>query len=401
MSLTTEVLLGVYLGLLAGIIPAFIAGFLGFLFRYATGVSIPAFAVIVLAAAVAGVNGGLMGLLDESVARAPRFIVAILIVMMLAIYAHSQGDKLGAELPRRFSLRSIRRQTLSADVIRVVGGFGEVTIRPVSVTDMEGYPPVNDELRTKLQEEAVTLPADLPIPELEARLEDRLKVEYELTDISASVDEQGNAHLTVAPPLGSLSQLVPHNRRAVSITGLIPDGVSRGDRAILKTPSQTISGKVISVSESARTPDMDAERERLNLTDQQGQSRLTVVVHENRVSSLLEANDVRVAIPSQGVRREFEVLSVLREAGNQFQKLTIRKESTFDGRSISLPKIRDEHGIAIVAFRQTGSRQTARKGWEFATDGEITLSAGDELFAVGSQSQLQDFETVITGGTIQ
>ncbi len=43
-ALPVEVVLGVYLGLLTGIIPALVAWSLGFLFKYFTGVSVPALA---------------------------------------------------------------------------------------------------------------------------------------------------------------------------------------------------------------------------------------------------------------------------------------------------------------------------------------------------------------------
>ena len=57
-SLPFEVLFGIYLGLLTGIVPALVAWALGFGFKYFTGVSIPGFGVVVLALAIAGASGG-------------------------------------------------------------------------------------------------------------------------------------------------------------------------------------------------------------------------------------------------------------------------------------------------------------------------------------------------------
>jgi len=62
-SLPVEVLFGIYLGLLTGIVPAFVSGALGFAFKYLTGVTLPGLGVVVLAVAIAGINGGLMGLM--------------------------------------------------------------------------------------------------------------------------------------------------------------------------------------------------------------------------------------------------------------------------------------------------------------------------------------------------
>jgi hypothetical protein len=61
----TEVLVGVYLGLLAGIFPSFIAFSIGFGFKYFTNVTVPGLGVVVLGGALAGVSGGLMGLMDD------------------------------------------------------------------------------------------------------------------------------------------------------------------------------------------------------------------------------------------------------------------------------------------------------------------------------------------------
>jgi hypothetical protein len=60
-ALSIEGLYGIYPGLLTGIIPAFVSGALGVLFRYVTGVTLSGLEVVALAVAIAGVNGGLLG----------------------------------------------------------------------------------------------------------------------------------------------------------------------------------------------------------------------------------------------------------------------------------------------------------------------------------------------------
>lgn len=51
--LPVEIMAGVYLGLLVGIIPALAAWALGFIFKYFTGVTLPGFGVVVFAVALA------------------------------------------------------------------------------------------------------------------------------------------------------------------------------------------------------------------------------------------------------------------------------------------------------------------------------------------------------------
>lgn len=399
MSLVVDVLLGIYLGLLAGIVPALIAGFLGFLFKYITGVSIPAFAVIVMAAATAGVNGGLMGLLDDQVTRSPAFIVAILVVLMLAIYAHSQGDKLGAELPKRFSLRKLRAQTLSADVIQFVGGIGEVTIQPTAVMDLEGYPSLSEELREELHGRTWTFPADLPLRELETRLEDRLKTEYQLADVTVAIDDQGQARINAAPPLSGLSRIVPAGHRAVSLSTVLPTGLARGDKVTIRTEKLTTEGTVVSAhtngsSDTAGDGDDRARRP----TTTGGEGRITLSVAKTDAEQLLHAERGQIVVNSRGSRREFELLSLLRQAGKRFEKVTIKRGSSLTASPTSSPKLREEYGIGILAIRRGERDSAGLTRWEFSPQGLLNLTAGDEMFVIGTRQTLDQFRTQLQAG---
>ncbi|MFB6105109.1 MAG: hypothetical protein ABEJ57_08555 [Halobacteriaceae archaeon] len=98
-SLPVQVLRGLYLGVLTGIIPALIAWALAFTFRYITNITVPSFALGVLGVAIAGVNGGFLAFNDPNVvqsANSVTLITAILVVMLMAFYAHARGDQTGA-----------------------------------------------------------------------------------------------------------------------------------------------------------------------------------------------------------------------------------------------------------------------------------------------------------------
>ena len=58
MSLPVEIVFGVYLGVITGIVPAPVAGTLGFVFKYVTDATIPGLGAVVLSLAIGGVNGG-------------------------------------------------------------------------------------------------------------------------------------------------------------------------------------------------------------------------------------------------------------------------------------------------------------------------------------------------------
>ncbi|GAB3683685.1 hypothetical protein GCM10028857_11600 [Salinarchaeum chitinilyticum] len=409
MSLPAEFVLGLYIGLLTGIIPALVSGVLGFVFKYFTGVTLPGLGVVVLAVAIAGVNGGLLGLVDPTVSQSPRLLVALVVIMMLALYAHSQGDKLGATMPRRFSLRTLRKQTLSTDVISVVGGIGQVTVTPVGeVDDVEGYPPLGPELRAELSEGSWDLPADLPIAELELRLEDRLRTDYDLADVTVSMDDRGRASIAAAPPMGGLSRRVPSGHRAVSVAALVPTGIARGELVRIEAGDDRFEGVVVSARSSplgsgepvatdgGSTPATDGGTPTVTSsvpasssapTTTGGDGRVTVALPRARALELLACDRGRVVVRSRGTRREFELLSLFRRSGKRIAKLTVQGGGPLDGTSIGAAAIRDTQDVAVLAVRSVRA-DTGKRSWSFSPDGSTLLTAGDELFVVGSRSAI-------------
>ncbi|MCU4972523.1 potassium transporter TrkA [Halobacteria archaeon AArc-m2/3/4] len=405
-SLPVEVLLGIYLGLLTGIVPAFVAGALGFLVRYVTGVTLPGFGVVVLALAIASINGGLLILADDAIINSPRLLMAVLVVLMLALYAHSQGDKLGAELPRRVSFTSFRKRTLSADVVEFVGTVGQVTVRPGGeVRDMEGYPPLPQTLRTTIRDGSWRLPADLPLSELEVRLEERLRTDHDLADVSATIDEQGRATIAAAPPSSGLSRRVPEGRRAVSIDALVPTGLSRSDAVRIVTADGTVSGTVLSARGSGDDSpgDLESRLEPETATDggvdddavpavtpstattAGGEGRVTVAVSRRDARTLLSADRGRIVVQSRGTSHEFEALSLLGRTGQTVRRVTVGADP---------PATRpDEYDdVTILAVRrQSAEEENRRRGWVFAPGIERRLEAGDDVFVAGSESALDRF----------
>lgn len=408
-ALPVEILLGIYLGLLVGVIPALIAWGLGFLFKYVTDVTLPGFGVTILAMALAGVNGGLLALSDESIinsANAPRVITAIVIVGMLALYAHSKGDSMGATFPKRLSLSTLGSRTLSTDLADLIGGGNEVRVRIVGeVADMEGYPPLSESLRAELRNTELTFPVDLRLDELEARMADRLKTEFDLGDVSVTIDERGQATVVAAPPFSGLSKRVGDGRHAVSVEGLIPTGLARGDEVTVITPDAQARGTVVSAktdassdkpaSEPAPTedsvPDDDATPKPVRApTTSGGEGRLTVAVTRTDVQPLLRANTARVVVESRGTRREYEVVSMLRRADRQFRRFSVRAGNALAGQSIAAAGLREAYGVVVLAVRKTG-------GWSVAPTETTRLEDGDELIAVGNRDDIERLADAVAG----
>ena len=397
-SLPVEILFGLYLGLLTGIIPALVAGVLGFIFKYVTNVTIPGLGVVVLSLAIAGANGGLMALYDPTlVGSGERFIVAILVVLMLSLYAHSQGDKLGGSVPRRLSLRKLTERTLNTDVVELVGGRGQVRVTVSGeVGDIEGYPALPADLRASIRDGEWTFPADVPLIELENRFADRLRSEFDLADVSVRLDEDARATVSAAPPIGALSKRVPAGRRAVSVTALLPTGLAAGDEVEVVADGRTVSGTVVSAKTGEKAAaatdggtDVAPAPPVQTPTVTGGEGRVTLVVSRADAEFLLGVSSVdRLVVDSRGVRREFELISLLRRSGRRFRKLTVAEGGALDGVTLGEASVRDSYAVAVLAVRHDGS-------WRITPRGSQAVDAGDDLFAIGTREALDAFAEAV------
>jgi hypothetical protein len=397
--LPVEILFGIYLGVLTGMVPALVSWGLGFIFKYVTGVSIPAFGVVVLALALAGINGGLLALTDPAVVQSGyRVIVALIVVLMLSLYAHSKGDAMGATVPKRLSLGALRDRTLSSDVVEFVGARGEVRIEVVGeVVDMEGYPPLSPKTRTEIRTGEWRLPADLPISELETRFADRLRTELDLADVSVSIDDRGRATVIAAPPLSGISKRVPAGKRAVSVDAVVPTGLARGDRVTVITPETDVEGTIVAAKSSLAggepvktdggEPEPTAQPSAAP-TATGGDGRVTVAVDRAKATALLAAGRAKVVVLARGTRREFELVSMLRRAGKRFRTVAVKQSSDLAGATIGAADVRETYGVAVLAIERPD-------GWLVAPRGDAELRAGDELFVVGTREALDGFEGVL------
>lgn len=401
-STPVQALHGIYLGLLAGVIPALVAFGFGFLFRYVTGLSIPAVAVVVLGIALAGVNGGLLAFADPTITQAANsttLIVALLVVALLSFYTHAVGDRLGASLPRRISLQSLRERTLHADAIELVGGRNEVSVSVVGgVRDIEGYPPLPAALRAEIAGVEWRFPADLPLSELETRFADRLRSEFDVQEASVTVDAHGRARVAAAAPAAGVSKRTPVGKRAVSVSALVPTGIARGDEVTVLSGDRQVDGTVVSAKTDAAkqstveaTADDDEEAGAaawtLAPTTTGGEGRVTVAVERADAEALLSAADARIVVRSRGTRREYELLSMLRRGGQRVRRLTLDAATPLAGQTLADTDVRNAYGVAVLAVRHEGA-------WTVAPGGDVTLSADDDVFVAGTRTALDAFEEV-------
>ncbi|MFB6106413.1 MAG: potassium channel family protein [Halobacteriaceae archaeon] len=414
-ALPIRVLLGVYLGVLTGLIPSLVAWGLAVIWRYVTGLAVPAFGVMVLAVAIAGVNGGLLALNDPSVLGSENnvtLVTAILVVMMMSFYAHDRGDRFAASLPRRLTFKALRDRTLSADVIERVGAVGRVRVRVVgTVGNIEGYPPLPRDLREDIAGSEHPFPADLSVSDLEARLADRLREEHDLADVSVTIDERARATVAAAPPLSGLSKRVPTGKRAVSVSALVPSGLAAGDDVVVALDGDRVTGTVVGVTSApegagpqeetagppaddaaAATTDPHAETptpagEAAPATG--GDGRVTLAVDRGDAQTLLRADRGAVVVTARGTTREYELVSLLRRAGQRIRRVTVRDGGPLDGATIGEADVRDRYGVAVLAVRHGGT-------WTFAPRGSTRLSGGDTLFTAGTVDAFERFGEAVS-----
>jgi hypothetical protein len=400
-SLPVEILYGLYLGTLIGVVPVLVAWAFGFLFKYVTGVTVPGLGVVVLAVAIAGASGGLLALTDPTLvtsANQTRLTVALLVVLMGALYAHAMGDRLGATLPRRLTLQRIAERTLSADVVELVGGRGQVRVTVAGeVDDIEGYPPLPADLRATVAGSEYTFPADVPLVELESRVADRLRADHDLAEVSVRLDERARATVAAAPPVGGLSKRVSPGERAVSIRALAPAGLAPGDEVDVSAGRTTVRGTVLGIREPPPSERTDPAGTTVAGSDggpssgtrrtatTGGEMRVTLGVDRNETTALLGVDVGRLVARSRGTRREFELIALLRRAGKRFRRVAVGEDGPLDGVTLGEAAVRDAYGVAVLAVRNGDGRPA------IAPRGDRRLAAGDRLVVVGDRADLDRF----------
>ncbi|AOW81101.1 potassium transporter TrkA [Halodesulfurarchaeum formicicum] len=399
-----QVLLGVYLGLLAALFPALIAFAIGFGFKYFTNVTVPALGVVVVSGALAGVSGGLMGFIDPQMADSWTGITATAVILMASLWAHSQGDKLAVATPRGLTLRRLRESRLSSDLIERIDTLGQVHIRPIGdIQHLEGYPPLSADLRERLTAGSWKFPADLPRSELEAKLEARLLADYELVDVRVTIDKAGRAEIAAAPESAGLSRRVPTGKRAVTVKTLLPTGLARGDVVSIELSTGTVTGPVVSArterprpepsiepDEPARFDDTEPVESRppATATTEGGLGQVTIVVSPAEAREVLRTAFAPIVVHPRGTYREYETIALLTDAGAKFRKYSLGADSDLVGQTIGGAQIRDTYGVAVLAIRRPTERIVAPSG-------RTELHGGDDLIVVGTSDQLAAFEEVI------
>jgi uncharacterized protein with PhoU and TrkA domain len=120
-----------------------------------------------------------------------------------------------------------------------------------------------------------------------------------------------------------------------------------------------------------------------------GEARVTLSVRRQDATTVLSATDVALLVRSRGVRREFELVTLLRRAGKRFRRLTVREGGVLDGVTLGEANVREEYGVVVLAVRRDGR-------WTIAPRGGQAVAVGDELVIVGAYPDLAAFTEVVS-----
>lgn len=404
-----EVLLGIYIGTLTGVFAAAIVYALTFLFTYLAGAKLSINYALLIGLGIAGLAGGPRLLLrNPEILQSSTSLVMLVLVLFLSFYAHRSATDLGEALPpTSVALRKLRSRSLSAGVVEHVGRYGQVTIRPTGeVEDLEGYPPVSDDVRAEIRADRWRFPADLPVAEIESRLADRLRTDYDLADAAVAIDSSGRATIRVAPTLGGLSRRVPSDTQVVSVETVLPGGLAPGDDVVLELPACSVDGRVVGVAADGgrrhhEELDLDGERDadeaepspgaplpRPDALRVGGVGRVAVAVDPDDVGAVVAGDLGNLYVRSHGRLPVFEFVSRLRRHDLRFKKLTVGPDSPLVGVPLGDLDLRDAYDVVVLAVK-SGDR------WRFAPDRTATVARGDELYVSGPKDGLAAFREAV------
>ncbi|MFC4541107.1 hypothetical protein ACFO5R_04080 [Halosolutus amylolyticus] len=394
-----EILTGVSVGLLFGVVVALLVGGTSFASKYFADEGPPPIAGGTVTAVVTAGALYAVDVVDPSTAQLGLYL-GLGLVLVLGLYATTCGTRLAADLPRDAAGPIERTKPLAAEAIDAVDAMGQVTIRSSGgVREFEGYPPLGPDLRATLEDGAWRFPADLPLSELETRLEDRLRTTYDLEAVSVSVDGRGRATITAAPPASGVAKEVPDGWRAVSIRALLPTGLAPGDDVLAVTDSGAVSGTVLSATVDASAADhespvgADSDDPRADRSGADGAShaadtvasggdgRVTVAVRTTDAEVLLSAERARIAVTPRGTTHEFDAISLLDRGDPVIGKVTLT-DPILDAVAD------DETSLEVFAVRRTDASDDEsihEHEWQFEPDREA-VAVGAEAFLLGTDA---------------
>jgi hypothetical protein len=271
MFLISDLALGLFRGLMYGVIASFFIISLSMLYRYFTNENFPSFLGMILGLGIFEISGGLTAILKQPTIEGATEIIIASIVISWGVHT---GNKLAEKIPKK----SLQFQNILKPKNK---NYTQVKL-PNSqlIFDISGKSRVPKEIKDELSEREMVFPSDLPQTEIENRLKRRLITDWGVGEVDVELDNNGKiTHLAISAKEKGLSEGIPKGYVAIPIKcELLPSGLALGDivRVYLK------NGEVIE----------GVEIKGVNKVE----NKITVVIEQNTIENVMNQKSSLIVV---------------------------------------------------------------------------------------------------------
>lgn len=349
-----------------GLLSAFVAGTIAFLFRWKTKTTLPEGPTLLLALGTVAVYLNTRIALVQFLGTGEAPLDGGVVVLNLAIFVVSgftaaggwyAGDRLGGT--EQFG--AARLQPDLSPIVRATGRFITVTL-PDEVDDITGYDPVSEETKAELAGNTYDFPRKLTVEQLESALAARLKTDHDVGHIDVDIGVDGTVeYLAVGRRLSGIGPTLSPGSRATAI---------EADPAFSASPGDTVQVWNGTTGERVGTGELRAAVGH----------NATISAPEEVIGRIDARTEYRLMTLSADERIDRTFASMLRRASKTMSVIDVLPESTVDGMTV------EATGLSVIAIKSAdGTTDTIPSR-------EQVIAAGDRLFAIGEPANLRRLE---------
>jgi len=246
------------------------------------------------------------------------------------------------------------------EVARLVQSAGLVVAVevPDDVDDLDGYPPVDDETRRRLEGRTLLFPRRLTDEELESRLVARLKRDFDVSHVHVDYTDGEIASLAVGRRPAGLGPSLPPQTVAVALQGDPAPDASTGDPVEVWTDEDGASRLLATGTFRARVGDC-----------------ATVTVSEDDADVFDPSETYRIVTRPDTANDVHELLATLGQGAETVTTATVTEDDPLRGEFVAwLP-------VSVLVVDRDG------EVIPFPADNE-TLDVGDEVYVIGTPAGL-------------
>ena len=359
----------------------------------------------------------LVGEVDLLAVEAAIFNVVTFFVAAGAAYGGGRvGDRIGLNL---FAVSGAT--SVEADVSRLVRTVGRVTtVRlpadATAIDDIDGYDPVDPEVKTKLAGQTLLFPRRLTVDQLRERFVERLRTDYGVGHVDVDFAPDGTVeYLAVGSRESGIGPTLPPGTAAVAVKADPANNASPGDtvqlwttggqapRASAATGGAASGAAAGGANEAARTegdvgtegdggtspdvaPDAGSRPRRIANGELRGTADdvATLALDEEDAKVLDTERRYRLVTLPVEPRIDREFAAQLRAAAETMSVVTVAEGSPLTGVTVGALDV----AVAAVGATDGGIEAIPRRA--------RTLSVGERVYAIGRPDRLRRLEAAAT-----